>query len=130
MRHRNAGNHLARTSSHRTAMERNLAVALIEHERIVTTVPKAKNLRPFVEKLVTLAKDDSVHHRRLALSRLADRAAVKKLFDVVGPRFQARPGGYVRILKLAKRRLGDQAERAVIEFVERTPKEAPAPEEA
>jgi large subunit ribosomal protein L17 len=126
MRHRNAGNHLARTSSHRTAMERNLAVALIEHERIVTTVPKAKNMRPFVEKLVTLAKEDSVHHRRLALSRLADRAAVKKLFDVVGPRFQARPGGYVRILKLAKRRLGDQAERAVIEFVERTPKEAPA----
>lgn len=125
MRHRNAGNHLARTSSHRTAMARNLAVALIQHERIVTTVPKAKNLRPFVEKLVTLAKDDSVHHRRLAHSRLADRAAVKKLFDVVGPRFQARPGGYLRILKLAKRRLGDQAEQAVIEFVERTPKEEP-----
>ena len=125
MRHRKAGNHLARTSSHRTAMARNLAVALIEHERIVTTVPKAKNLRPFVEKLVTLAKDDSVHHRRLAHSRLADRAAVRKLFDVFGPRFQARPGGYLRILKLAKRRLGDQAEQAVIEFVERTPKEAP-----
>jgi large subunit ribosomal protein L17 len=121
MRHRRAGNHLARTSSHRIAMARNMAVSLIDHERITTTLPKAKNLRPFVEKLVTLAKDDSVHHRRLAFARLRDRDAVKKLFDVLGPRFADRPGGYTRILKLSKRRLGDQAERALFEFVERTP---------
>lgn len=120
MRHRRAGNHLARTSSHRTAMARNMATSLIEHERIVTTVPKAKNLRPFVEKLVTLSKKDSVHHRRLAFARLRDKDAVSKLFDVLGPRFEARPGGYVRILKIARRRLGDRAEQAVIEFVERT----------
>jgi len=130
MRHRRAGNHLARTSSHRTAMALNMATALIEHERIITTVPKAKNLRPFVEKLVTLSKADSVHHRRLAFARLGDKAAVKKLFDVLGPRFDARPGGYTRILKLAKRRLGDRAEQAVIEFVERTEIEEPAGEEA
>ena len=123
MRHRRAGNHLARTSSHRTAMARNMAASLIDHERIITTVPKAKNLKPFVEKLVTLSKSDSVHHRRLAFARLRDKDAVKKLFDVLGPRFNARPGGYCRILKLSKRRLGDRAEQAVIEFVERTPAE-------
>lgn len=123
MRHRRAGNHLARTSSHRTAMARNMAAALIDHERIITTVPKAKNLRPFVEKLVTLSKKDSVHHRRLAFARLRDKDAVSKLFDVLGPRFESRPGGYVRILKVARRRLGDRAEQAVIEFVERTPTE-------
>ena len=120
MRHRRAGNHLARTSSHRTAMARNMAASLIDHERIITTVPKAKNLKPFVEKLVTLSKSDSVHHRRLAFARLRDKDAVKKLFDVLGPRFNARPGGYCRILKLSKRRLGDRAEQCVIEFVERT----------
>ncbi len=123
MRHRRAGNHLARTSSHRTAMARNMAASLIDHERIITTVPKAKNLKPFVEKLVTLSKSDSVHHRRLAFARLRDKDAVKKLFDVLGPRFNARPGGYCRILKLSKRRLGDRAEQCVIEFVERTPAE-------
>jgi large subunit ribosomal protein L17 len=105
-------------------MARNMATSLIEHERIVTTVPKAKNLRPFVEKLVTLSKKDSVHHRRLAFARLRDKDAVRKLFDVLGPRFEARPGGYVRILKIARRRLGDRAEQAVIEFVERTEAEA------
>jgi len=109
-------------------MAKNMAVSLIDHERIITTLPKAKNLRPFVEKLVTLAKDDSVHHRRLAFARLRDRAAVKKLFDVLGPRFADRPGGYTRILKLSKRRLGDQAERALFEFVERTPEGEPLEE--
>ncbi len=128
MRHRNAGNHLSRTSSHRTAMARNMACSLIEHERIVTTVPKAKNLRPFVEKLVTLARDPSLHRRRLAFSRLGNKAAVTKLFEVLGPRFAARAGGYTRILKLAKRRVGDQGERALIEFVERTPKSESADE--
>jgi large subunit ribosomal protein L17 len=138
MRHRNAGNHLGRTSAHRTAMARNMAASLIVHERIKTTVPKAKNLRPFVEKLVTLSKprqgDDvhtKTHRQRLVFSRLRDKEATKKLFTVLGPRFEKRAGGYTRILKLAKRRLGDAGEQAIIEFVERTPKEvdAPPPEE-
>ena len=108
-----------------------MAVSLIEHERIITTVPKAKNLRPFVEKLVTLAKQPTVHRRRLAFARLRDKDAVAKLFAVLAPRFAERPGGYLRILKLSKRRLGDQAERAIIEFVERTvEEEAPEEEEA
>ena len=130
MRHRVKGNQLSRTSSHRNAMIRNMAVSLIEHERITTTVPKAKNLRPFVEKLVTLAGESSVHRRRLAFARLRDRAAVAKLFAVLGPRFKERPGGYTRILKLAKPRLGDNGQRAMIEFVERTPAEAEEPETA
>lgn len=130
MRHRVKGNQLSRTSSHRNAMIRNMAVSLIEHERIVTTVPKAKNLRPVVEKLVTLAGESSVHRRRLAFARLRDRAAVAKLFDVLGPRFKARPGGYTRILKLAKPRLGDNGQRALIEFVERTPEAVEEPETA
>ncbi len=120
MRHRVAGSKLGRTTSHRTAMLRNMAVSLIEHERITTTLPKAKTLRPFVEKLVTLARKPSLHHRRLAFARLRDRDAVTKLFDVIGPRFEARPGGYCRILKLAKPRLGDAGKRALIEFVERS----------
>jgi large subunit ribosomal protein L17 len=128
MRHRAAGNKLSRTTSHRAAMARNMAASLIEHERIVTTVPKAKNVKPFVEKLVTLAKDPSVHHRRLAFARLRNREAVSKLFDVLGPRFLERPGGYCRILKLGKRRLGDGGERAVLEFVERTQVEESAEE--
>jgi large subunit ribosomal protein L17 len=130
MRHRVKGNQLSRTSSHRNAMIRNMAVSLIEHERIVTTVPKAKNLRPVVEKLVTLAGESSVHRRRLAFARLRDRAAVTKLFEVLGPRFKARPGGYTRILKLAKPRLGDNGQRAIIEFVERTPAAIEEPETA
>lgn len=130
MRHRVKGNQLSRTSSHRNAMIRNMAVSLIVHERIITTVPKAKNLRPFVEKLVTMAGESSVHRRRLAFARLRDRAAVAKLFDVLGPRFKERPGGYTRILKMAKPRLGDNGQRALIEFVERTPAEAEEPETA
>lgn len=130
MRHRVKGNQLSRTSSHRNAMIRNMAVSLIVHERITTTVPKAKNLRPVVEKLVTLAGESSVHRRRLAFARLRDRAAVKKLFDVLGPRFKERAGGYTRILKLAKPRLGDNGQRALIEFVERTPAEVEETETA
>jgi large subunit ribosomal protein L17 len=127
MRHGRAGNHLSRTSAHRDAMIRNLAASLITHERVKTTLPKARNLRPFVEKLVTLSKETTVHRRRLVQSRLGDKVATKKLFEVIGPRFKARPGGYLRILKLSKRRLGDGGEQAIIEFVERTPKEEAAP---
>lgn len=120
MRHRVAGYKLGRTTSHRTAMMRNMAASLIEHERIITTLAKAKAIKPFVEKLVTLAKESSLHHRRLAFSRVRDKEAVQKLFDVLGPRFLDRPGGYCRILKLSKPRLGDGGERAVLEFVERS----------
>ena len=127
MRHRVAGYKLGRTTSHRIAMMRNMAVSIIDHERIITTVPKAKAIKPFVEKLVTLAKDPTLHHRRLAFARLRDKGAVQKLFDVLGPRFKERPGGYCRILKLAKPRLGDGGARAVIEFVERTVVEEEAP---
>lgn len=126
MRHRKAGKKLGRTSSHRAAMARNIAVALIEHERIVTTVPKAKNVKPFVEKLVTMSKDPSQATRRRVFAVVRDKAATTKLFKVLGPRFQARRGGYCRILKLSKNRLGDNGERAILEFVERTPKEEPA----
>ena len=126
MRHRKAGKKLGRTSSHRAAMARNIAIALIEHERIVTTVPKAKNVKPFVEKLVTLSKDPSMANRRRVFAQVRSKDATKKLFDVLGPRFQARRGGYCRILKLGKPRLGDNGERALLEFVERTPKEEAA----
>ncbi|MCK6448114.1 MAG: 50S ribosomal protein L17 [Planctomycetes bacterium] len=127
MRHRSKVNHLGRTASHRTALERNLANALIAHERIITTLPKAKNVKPFIERMVTLSKEPTVHNRRLAFSRLRDKDAVSKLFAVLGPRFKSRPGGYCRILKLAKPRLGDNGSRAILEFVERTPKEVEAP---
>ena len=120
MRHRVAGWKLGRTTSHRIAMTRNMASSLIEHERIVTTLPKAKALRPYIEKLITLAKESSVHKRRLAFSRLRNREATSKLFEVIGPRFKERAGGYTRILKLAKPRLGDNSARAIIELVERT----------
>ena len=126
MRHRKAGKKLGRTSSHRAAMARNIAVALIEHERIVTTVPKAKNVKPFVEKLVTLSKDQSQHSRRRVFAQVRSKSATTKLFRVLGPRFLARKGGYCRILKLSKNRLGDNGERAILEFVERTPKEEAA----
>jgi large subunit ribosomal protein L17 len=124
MRHRKAGKKLGRTSAHRAAMARNMAVSLIEHERIVTTVPRAKNVKPFVEKLVTLSKDATQHNRRRVFAQVRSKAATTKLFGVLGPRFQARKGGYCRILKLGKNRLGDNGERAILEFVERTPKEA------
>ena len=130
MRHKVAGKKLGRVASHRVAMTRNMAVSLIEHERIITTVQKAKHLKPFVEKLVTLSKDASLHHRRLAFARLRDADAVSKLFAVIGPRFKERPGGYCRILKLSKPRLGDNGQRAIIEFVERSAKEAEPAEAA
>jgi large subunit ribosomal protein L17 len=128
VRHRKAGKKLGRTSSHRAAMARNMAVSLIEHERIVTTLPRAKNVKPFVEKLVTLSKDPTQHNRRRVFAQVRSKDATRKLFDVLGPRFQARRGGYCRILKLNRPRLGDNGERAILEFVERTPKEAAATE--
>jgi len=129
MRHRKAGKKLGRTSAHRAAMARNIAIALIEHERIITTLPKAKNVKPFVEKLVTLSKEPTMHNRRRAFAEVRSKSATTKLFKVLGPRFLARKGGYCRILKLSKNRLGDNGARAILEFVERTPKEE-APVEA
>lgn len=131
MRHRVAGNKLGRTSSHRAAMCRNMAVSLVMHERVITTPAKAKVVKPFIEKLVTLAKDKSQAHRRRVFDQLRDKAAATKMFEVLGPRFATRPGGYCRILRMAKNRLGDNGERALLEFVERTPKEeTPAAEPA
>jgi large subunit ribosomal protein L17 len=118
MRHGFAHRKLNRTASHRQAMFANMAAALIKHEQIVTTLPKAKALRPVVERLVTLAKRGDLHARRLVASRLRDEAMAKKLFDTIGPRYKARPGGYTRVLK-AGFRYGDNAPVAVIEFVDR-----------
>ena len=120
MRHGNAHRKLGRTSSHRTAMFANMAASLIKHEQITTTLPKAKELRPFVEKLVTLAKRGDLHARRIAISRVRDIDQVRKLFDTIGPRYQSRSGGYIRVLK-AGFRFGDNAPVAVIEFVDRDP---------
>ena len=129
MRHRVAGYKLGRTTSHRIAMTRNMAASLIEHERIITTVQKAKAVKPFVEKLVTLSKDGTQHHRRNAFAKLRNKTAVTKLFETLGPRFSARPGGYCRIVKLSKPRLGDGGQRAILEFVERTPKDGAGDDE-
>ena len=118
MRHGAAHRKLGRTSAHRTALFANMAASLIKHEQIVTTLPKAKELRPFVEKLVSLAKRGDLHARRLAISRVRDIEQVGKLFATLGPRYQARPGGYIRVLK-AGFRYGDNAPLAVIEFVDR-----------
>src|ERR1700710_1448507 len=118
MRHGFAHRRFNRTPEHRRAMFANMAAALIKHEQIITTLPKAKDLRPVVEKLITLGKADSIHARRLAMSQIRDEAMVKKLFAVLGPRYNARPGGYCRIMK-AGFRYGDNAPMAVIEFVDR-----------
>ena len=118
MRHGSAHRKLGRTTSHRTAMFANMAASLIKHEQIVTTLPKAKELRPFVEKLVTLAKRGDLHARRIAISRVRDNDQVGKLFATLGPRYQGRPGGYIRVLKAGYRH-GDNAPLAVIEFVDR-----------
>ena len=118
MRHRKSGRHLNRTSSHRKAMFRNMAVSLIEHEIIKTTVPKAKELRRVAEPLITLAKEDTVANRRLAFDRTRSKAAVGKLFTELGPRYRERPGGYTRILKIGFR-AGDSAPVAYIELVDR-----------
>jgi large subunit ribosomal protein L17 len=122
MRHLKSGRRLNRSSAHRTSMFANMACALIKHEQITTTLPKAKELRPVVEKLVTSAKNGkgSLHARRQALSRIKDATMVTKLFDVLGPRYAARPGGYLRVLK-AGFRYGDNAAMAVIEFIDRDP---------
>src|ERR1700692_3587355 len=118
MRHRNSGRKLNRTASHRKAMFANMAAALIEHEQIVTTLPKAKDLRPIVEKLVTLAKRGDLHARRQAISAIRSLVGVKKLFETIGPRYKERAGGYTRVLKAGFRH-GDSAAGAVIEFVYR-----------
>ena len=120
MRHRNQGQKLGRTSAHREAMFANMAAALIKHEQIKTTLPKAKELRPIVEKLVTLSRRGAsdLHARRQALSQIKDETQVRKLFDVLGPRYAERPGGYTRVLK-AGHRFGDNAAMAFIEFVDR-----------
>src|SRR5687768_10613714 len=131
MRHGMVNRKLGRTSSHRNAMFRNQLASLIGNERIVTTLPKAKELRPLIEKLITLGKNDSVHARRQAFRVVADETLVAKLFGTLGPRFAERPGGYTRIIKLGSRR-GDAAEMAILEFVgyelpSSSEKSAPAP---
>ena len=118
MRHRIGGRKLNRTSQHRQMLFRNMAQALIKHEQIVTTLPKAKELRPVVERLISLGKRGDLHARRLAHARLRDDAMTKKLFEVLGPRYEERAGGYCRIMK-AGFRYGDSAPMAVIEFVDR-----------
>jgi large subunit ribosomal protein L17 len=118
MRHQNSGRQLSRNSSHRVALMRNMATALLRYETIRTTVPKAKELRRVVEPLITLAKEDSVAKRRLAFARLRDDAIVAKLFTDIGPHYQARPGGYTRILKHGLR-VGDNAPMAVMQLVDR-----------
>ncbi len=117
MRHRMAKRKLGRTSSHRSALFRNQLSSMIQHERIVTTLPKAKELRPIVEKIVTFGKDDTVHARRMVGRSISDRNDIKRLFEVIAPRFTDRPGGYTRIIKLGPRR-GDGAEMAILEFVD------------
>jgi large subunit ribosomal protein L17 len=118
MRHQNAGRKLNRTASHRKAMFANMAASLIEHEQIVTTLPKAKEIRPIVEKLVTLGKRGDLHARRQAISQIRDIAVVAKLFDAIATRYANRNGGYLRIMKAGFRH-GDNAALAVIEFVDR-----------
>ncbi|ATX75536.1 MAG: 50S ribosomal protein L17 [Reinekea forsetii] len=123
MRHRKIGRHFNRTSAHRKAMFQNMANSLFEHEVIKTTLPKAKELRRFAEPLITLAKNDSVANRRLAFDRTRSKAMVGKLFTDLGPRFQGRPGGYLRVLKCGYR-AGDSAPMAIVELVVRNVVEA------
>ena len=118
MRHRKTGRGLGRTSTHRKAMFKNMMVSMLKHELIKTTLPKAKELRRFVEPLITMAKEDSLHNRRLAFARLRDREMVTKLFNEIGPFFKDRPGGYLRILKCGFRN-GDNAPMAIVELVDR-----------
>ena len=122
MRHLKSGRKLNRNSSHRKAMFRNMATSLFEHEIIKTTVPKAKELRRVAEPLITLAKEDSVAHRRQAFDRLRDRGVVTKLFNELGPRYSDRPGGYLRIMKCGYR-AGDSAPMAYVELVDRPQEE-------
>ncbi len=127
MRHRKSGRKLGRNSSHRQAMFRNMAASLLRHEQIRTTVPKAKELRRVVEPLITLAKEDGVANRRLAFNRLRDKEVVGKLFTDLGPRFKARPGGYLRILKTGPRP-GDAAPMAIVQLTEKPADAEPADE--
>jgi large subunit ribosomal protein L17 len=120
MRHRNQGRKLNRTASHRSAMLASLASALLKHEQIATTLPKAKELRRVTDRLITLAKRGNLHARRLAYARIRDEAMVAKLFDTLAPRYAGRPGGYTRVLK-AGFRFGDSAPMAIIELVDRDP---------
>lgn len=116
MRHNAGYRKLGRTKEHRRALLRNLATDLFRHERLTTTLPKARELRPYAEKLITLARRDDLHSRRLVLARISDKTVVKKLFDTLGPRFASRPGGYSRVLKLGPRP-GDGADMAIVELV-------------
>lgn len=118
MRHRHSGRQLNRNSSHRKAMFQNMVISLVEHELIKTTLPKAKELRRYAEPLITLSKSDSVANRRLAFDRLRNKAAVGKLFAELGPRYEGRPGGYLRIMKCGYR-AGDNAPMAYVELVDR-----------
>jgi len=120
MKHRVVGRRLDRTTEHRTAMLKNMVTSLLRHERIVTTTPKAKELKRYAEKVISLAKRGTPHARRLAHVQVRDVEVLNKLFDTIGPRFGARPGGYTRLVRVG-RRTGDNAEMAVIELVERTP---------
>ncbi|GAB4359859.1 MAG: 50S ribosomal protein L17 [Gammaproteobacteria bacterium] len=129
MRHRESGRKLNRTSAHRKAMFKNMAASLVQHEIIKTTLPKAKELRRVAEPLITLAKTDNVARRRQAFARLRDKAAVAKLFEELGPRYQSRPGGYLRILKCGYR-AGDNAPMAWVELVDRPIVEETEEEEA
>ncbi len=124
MRHRKSGRKFSRTSAHRKAMFRNMAASLLRHEAIVTTLPKAKELRRVAEPLITLGKVDGVAHRRLAFARLRDKDVVSKLFGELGPRYKTRPGGYLRILRYGFRR-GDNAPLAYVELVDRPAKAEP-----
>ena len=126
MRHKYSGRKLNRTSSHRTAMFKNMMASLIEHEEIKTTVPKAKELRGFVERLITISKNDTVAKRRIVFSRIRSKEAVTKLFTELGPRFKQRPGGYLRILKCGYR-TGDKAPMAIVQLVD---KKQEVPEES
>jgi large subunit ribosomal protein L17 len=127
MKHRVVGRRLDRTTEHRTAMFRNLVTSLFRHERITTTTPKAKEIKRFADKFITLAKQGTPHARRQANRDVRDVEVLNKLFDTLGPRFKTRPGGYTRIVRVG-RRAGDAADMAMIELVERTPV-APAGEE-
>jgi large subunit ribosomal protein L17 len=129
MRHRNGPRKLNRTTSHRLAMLRNMCNSLIKHEAIKTTLPKAKELRSVVEPLITLGKEPTLANRRLAFDRTRDREVVGKLFDELGPRYKARPGGYTRILKMGYR-VGDNAPMAFVELVDRPEPQSEATEEA
>lgn len=120
MRHNVAGKRMQRNTAHRAALRRNFTVSLIQHERVETTLAKAKALRPFVEKMITLGKKKDLHRVRRAISFLQDKDAVKKLFDVLGPRYATRPGGYTRIMRLPGYRVGDGGTKAILELVDNT----------